>query len=211
MRVFQLLPLSVCDTNSYIVASNSNNCVLIDAPDDAGYILEQIGLFGLLLKKIFLTHGHFDHIGAVAELVRRTGCEVYIHQNDLARLADGDASAGRVFGISGAEGFAEGKPFGDEDVLTLDELEFDVLHTPGHTPGSCCFIVKDCMFTGDTLFARSIGRTDLPGGDMAQMHRSLKKILDLGGDLKIYPGHMKVTSLDKEKKLNPYLCDIGDF
>ncbi|MBR1384561.1 MAG: MBL fold metallo-hydrolase [Ruminococcus sp.] len=211
MRVYQLLPLSVCDTNSYIVASDSNNCVLIDAPDEADYILEQIDLFGLTLKKILLTHGHFDHVGAVAELVRKTGCEVYIHQNDLSRLADGDASAGSVFGIRSAEGFKDGTPFGDGDVITLDELEFEVLHTPGHTPGSCCFLIDDCMFTGDTLFARSIGRTDLPGGDMAQMHRSLLKIHYLFGDYKIYPGHMKVTTLDKEKKYNPYLCDIGDF
>ncbi len=210
VRVYKLAPLSVCDTNSYLVASSENNCALIDAPDDAEYILDQIGLYGLTLKKIFLTHGHFDHVGAVADLYDETGCEVYIHEKDLSKLAKDDAVA-RLFGVGKIRRFSYAKPFGDNDILTLDELEFDVLHTPGHTSGSVCFLIEDCMFSGDTLFYRSIGRTDMPDGDPVIMKQSLKKIYDLGGDLKVYPGHLSTTTLDAERHYNPYLSYFGDF
>ena len=210
MKIYRLKPLSVCDTNSYIVASEQGNCVLIDAPDDADYILEMIDIYGLELKKIFLTHGHFDHYGAVADLVDRTGCEVYIHEKDFVKLIKGDSLAN--------SGFYEGrlrlpktaKTFVEDDVLTLDELEFDIIHTPGHTSGSVCFIIGSNMFSGDTLFARSIGRTDMADGNYSEMMKSLEKIYDLAGDLTVYPGHMGVTTLDTEKLYNPYLRGIGD-
>ena len=208
MRVYKLKPLSICDTNSYIVASDSNNAVLIDAPANADYIIEQIDCFGLELKKIFLTHGHFDHVGAVADLVEMTGCEVYIHPLDRPKLWDDDGLLVDMFMVKGYKKYMGDVTFFTEnDVLRLDELEFDVLDTPGHTSGSVCFICEDTMFTGDTLFARSIGRTDMPDGDMTKMKKSLEKIADLGGDLKIYPGHMSSTTLENEKKYNFYLKD----
>lgn len=212
MKIFRLKPLSVCDTNSYIVSGNGKNCALIDAPDDADYILEQIDMLGLKLKKIFLTHGHFDHIGAVADLFDKTGCEVYIHDKDLYKLTDDTGMLADLFRIRGARKFDKAIPFGEKDVLTLDELEFDVLHTPGHTSGSVCFISGDNMFSGDTLFARSVGRTDMPDGDTSALINSLKKISELGGNLKIYPGHMAVTTLDEERMYNPYLRGgFGDY
>lgn len=212
MKIFRLKPLSVCDTNSYIVSGNGNNCALIDAPDDADYILEQIDTLGLKLKKIFLTHGHFDHIGAVADLYDKTGCRVYIHDKDMYKLTDDTGMLADLFRIRGARKFDKAIPFGEKDVLTLDELEFDVLHTPGHTSGSVCFISGDNMFSGDTLFARSVGRTDMPDGDTSALINSLKKISELGGNLKIYPGHMAVTTLDEERMYNPYLRGgFGDY
>lgn len=212
MKILKLKPLSVCDTNSYIVASNKGNCVLIDAPDDANYILDQIELFGLKLKKIFLTHGHFDHVGAVADLVEKTGCEVYIHQSDLQKLTDEDGMLVSLFRIRGAKKFEGAIPFGERDILSLDELEFDVLHTPGHTRGSVCFIIGDNMFSGDTIFARSVGRTDMPDGDTMTLMKSLQKIVELGGNLNIYPGHMSSTNLDDERRYNPYLKGgFGEF
>lgn len=209
MRIYSLKPLSICDTNSYLVASEQNNAVLIDAPADADYILEQIGVYGLTLKKIFLTHGHFDHIGAVADLVEKTGCEVYICAFDKDKIYDEHGMLATHFMQRGFKKYTgEVITFTENDVLTLDELEFDVLETPGHTKGSVCFICKDVMFSGDTLFARSCGRTDLPDGDPAAMKRSMKKIRDLGGDLKVYPGHMHSTTLDTERKYNHYLQDL---
>jgi hydroxyacylglutathione hydrolase len=205
MKIIKLKPLSVCDTNSYIVAGRENNCALIDAPDDADYILEQIDLLGLNLKKIFLTHGHFDHVGAVADLYDRTGCEVYIHEKDMKKLTDDSGMLVNFFRIKGARKFDKAISFGENDILTLDELEFDVLHTPGHTGGSVCFICGNEMFSGDTLFARSVGRTDMPDGDPMQLIKSLKKIMELSGNLNVYPGHMSATTLDEEKKYNPYL------
>ena len=136
MRVYSLKPLSICDTNSYIVASAQNNAVLIDAPADADYILEQIGLFGLTLKKIFLTHGHFDHIGAVEDLVERTGCEVYICAFDKSKLYDEDSMLVNHFMVRGYKKYTgEVITFTENDILRLDELEFDVVETPGHTSG----------------------------------------------------------------------------
>ncbi|MBR4622410.1 MAG: MBL fold metallo-hydrolase [Ruminococcus sp.] len=210
MKIYRLRPLSFCDTNSYFVASEKNNCVLIDAPAEADYILDMADVYGLTLKKIFLTHGHFDHVGAVADLVEKTGCEVYIHENDLEKLTKGDGLIDNGFFEGGLKRVSSAKTFTEDDVLTLDELEFDVVHTPGHTSGSVCFIVGSNMFSGDTLFSRSVGRTDMADGNYKDMLKSLEKIYDLGGDLAVYPGHMEVTTLETEKRYNPYLRNIGD-
>lgn len=209
MRIYSLKPLSVCDTNSYLVASNENNAVLIDAPADAPYILEQLELYGLTLKKIFLTHGHFDHVGAVADLVDATGCQVYISYRDKNKLYDEDSMLVNHFMVRGYRKYTgDVITFTEDDILTLDELEFDVVETPGHTSGSVCFICGDTMFSGDTLFARSCGRTDMPDGDWEAMKASLKKISELGGDLKVYPGHMQSTTLETERRLNQYMIGL---
>lgn len=211
MKVFKLKPLSICDTNSYIVISNENNAVLIDAPADADYILSQLDFYGAKLKKIFLTHGHFDHVGAVADLVDKTGCEVYIHYFDKPKLTDENGTLVNLFRIRGHRKYTgEVHVFTEEDVLTLDELEFDVLETPGHTSGSVCFICGNVMFSGDTLFARSVGRTDMPDGSYSSLVKSLRKIADLGGNLTVYPGHMCSTTLDEERRLNPYLREAAE-
>ena len=188
MKVIKLKPLSICETNSYLVISQQNNAVLIDAPFDAPYILEEVKANNCTLKKIFLTHGHFDHIGAVADLVEATGCEVYIHPLDEKMLRTGDEMLATHFRSRGYKSYnGEVKLFTENDILRLDELEFDILET------------------GDTLFSRSIGRTDLEGGNFQQMKKSLHRIAELGGDLTIYPGHMGTTTLDTERKYNPYL------
>ena len=210
MRIIKLRPLSICETNSYIVISEKGSAALIDAPADADYILGQLDFYGCTLKKIFLTHGHFDHIGAVADLVEATGCEVYIHPLDEKMLRSGDAMLATHFRSRGYKTYSgEVTLFTENDILRLDELEFDILETPGHTPGSVCFICGEDMFTGDTLFRRSIGRTDLDGGNFEQMKKSLAKIADLGGNLNIYPGHMGNTTLDEERRTNPYLREIS--
>lgn len=206
MEIIKLRPLSVCDTNSYIVASSQHNAALIDAPADAEYILEQLSLRGLTLKKILLTHGHFDHVGAVADLAEETGCEVYIHEKDIRKLnGDSEDELFGFFRIKGLRPYDGAKPVGDGDIITLDELEFDVVHTPGHTSGSVCYILGDVMFSGDTLFSRSVGRTDMPDGNEAALMQSMKLIRDLGGNLRVLPGHMNETTLDKERSCNPYL------
>ncbi len=206
MDLIKLKPLSVCDTNSYIVASECGNAVLIDAPAQADYILNEIESHGLTLKKILLTHGHFDHVGAVADLVDATGCEVYIHEMDLKKLSDDDEGLLiNVFRVRGLRTFDGALGVNDGDIIKQDELEFDVVHTPGHTSGSVCYIINDVMFSGDTLFARSVGRTDMPDGNYSNLMFSMGIIKKLGGNLRILPGHMCETSLESEKKYNPYL------
>lgn len=206
MEIIRLKPLSVCDTNCYIVASDLGNAALIDAPADADYILKELELYGLTLKKILLTHGHFDHVGAVADLAERTGCSVYIHKLDIKKLSeDADGLLVNLFRVRGFKPFDGAVAVDDGDIIRLDEIEFDVVHTPGHTSGSVCYITGDVMFSGDTLFARSVGRTDMPDGDYRSLMNSMEIIKDLGGDLKIYPGHMCETTLENERKYNPYL------
>ena len=213
MEIYKLRPLSICDTNSFVVASNAGNAVLIDAPADADYILSSIEGKGLTLKKILLTHGHFDHVGAVADLAERTGCEVLIHEDDLPKLTDLSAMLCGFFRVKGLRTYDGAKAFADGDIITQDELEFEVVHTPGHTSGSVCFIVEDVMFTGDTLFKRSMGRTDMPDGDEAAMMRSLRLLGSLGEDFRVLSGHTPETTLEDERKYNYYLksaCEAAE-
>lgn len=205
MQIYKLKPLSVCETNSYIIAGEQGNAVLIDAPDNADYILSEIESKGLKLKKVLLTHGHFDHVGAVADIAERTGCEVYIHKADLSKLTDENKSLASHFGTGSVRPYANAIAVSDGDSINMDELEFKVIHTPGHTSGSVCYVVDGCMFSGDTLFARSIGRTDMPDGNTLYMLQSLEKLSKIEQDLKVYPGHMSETTLDIEKKYNPYM------
>ncbi len=205
MKIIKLKPLSVCGTNSYIVAGEQGNAALIDAPDDADYILSELQARKLTLKKILLTHGHFDHIGAVSELADLTGCEVYVHEADISKLTDVNGSLVTHFGLNEFNEYKNAKTFKDGDIINMDELEFRVIHTPGHTSGSVCFAVGDDMFTGDTLFARSIGRTDMPDGNISQMMSSLKKLASFNKNYNVYPGHMSATTLEYEKKYNPYM------
>ena len=205
MEIIKLKPLSICDTNSYIVASGEGSAALIDAPADADYILGEIMLRGLKLKKILLTHGHFDHVGAVADLAEQTGCEVYIHALDEDKLSGGESgSLANYFRVRGVKPYKGAVTIDDDDIIKLDELEFDVVHTPGHTSGSVCYILGDVMFSGDTVFARSVGRTDMPDGSYEKLMNSISVIKELGGNLRILPGHMCETSLDSERKHNPY-------
>lgn len=198
MKIYRLKPLSVCETNSYIVASEENNCVLIDAPADPDYILGEIESHGLTLKKIFLTHGHFDHIGAVADLVDRTGCEVYIHIMDKPKLTDDAGMLANLFRIRGHRNYT-GKVnvFTEDDILKLDELEFDVLETPGHTSGSVCFICGMNMFSGDTLFSRSVGRTDMPDGSSNDYKYELEGVMKLFIPATLFT-HVFSDSIDTE-------------
>lgn len=205
MKIIKLKPLSVCGTNSYIVAGEQGNAVLIDAPDDADYILSELQARKLTLKKILLTHGHFDHIGAVSELADLTGCEVYVHEADISKLTDVNGSLVTHFGLNEFNEYKNAKGFKDGDIINMDELEFKVIHTPGHTSGSVCFAIGDDMFTGDTLFARSIGRTDMPDGNISLMMNSLKKLASFNKNYNVYPGHMSATTLEYEKKYNPYM------
>lgn len=204
MKIIKLNPLSEFATNSFIVESNNKNAVLIDAPANADYILSQLCENGLTLKKILLTHGHVDHIGAVADLAEKTGCEVYIHSADLPKLNDAELNLSNYLGIP-FTGYNGAKAIEDGDKITQDELVFEVMLTSGHTSGSVCYLCGDAMFAGDTLFYRSIGRTDMIDGDHTKMAKSLKKLRELDFDYTVYSGHGASTSLADEKAYNPYM------
>ena len=187
------LPLGAYQTNTYIVAA-ADHCVVIDP----GFEPETIHRFllknSLTADAIFLTHGHFDHVGAVRDLVSRLDCPVYIHEAELSLPQA--LTAGPLHYTH---------TYGEGDRINIAGLSFRVLHTPGHTPGSVCLITQDAMFSGDTLFYGSCGRTDLPGGDWATIRRSLTRLAQMGEALTVYPGHGESTTLAQEKQYNPYM------
>ena len=188
----QKLTLGLYQTNTYLLA-NDTEAVVIDPRYEADTILD--ALAGKTLKAILLTHGHFDHVGAVKELVAETGCEVWIHAAESTMPPM--VTAGPLY-------FTHTYDEGDT-VSPIAGLELTVLHTPGHTPGSVCLLMGREMFSGDTLFACSFGRTDLPGGDPRKMMESLRRLASLQGNFFIHPGHGGSTTLDAEKRFNPYM------
>ena len=182
-------------TNCFIIHDEaSKRCCVIDPGYDADFILHKLDSLGLQLEAILLTHGHFDHVGAVRELASETGCDVYIHPAELSMPPM--MTAGPLYYT---------KTYAEGSQLHLVGLDIGVLHTPGHTPGSVCLLVQTTLFSGDTLFQGSCGRTDLPGGDWATIVKSLKRLAAIEGNLWILPGHGGSTTLRDEKRYNPYM------
>ncbi len=195
MLKIHTLPVGMLQTNCYIAhQENSSACLVIDPGDNAKKILSLLEQERLTPAAILLTHGHFDHDGAVKELVSVFNCPVYLHKHEL--ILPARFPTGRQFYTHNC---AEG------DVLDLAGIAVTVLHTPGHTPGSVCYLMGEHLFSGDTLFAGGCGRTDFPCGSWEQMMQSLNRLAALGGDLNVYPGHGEITTLAAEKRYNPYL------
>ena len=187
------LALGAYQTNCYIV-QNEDRCFLIDPGYEAARILSFLEEKGLKADAILLTHGHFDHVGAVRELAAELDCKVYIHEGDLSLPPQ--FTAGALYYTDLYKGG-----------ITIEAAGLDVFvrHTPGHTPGSVCLLVENVLFSGDTLFAGSCGRTDLPGGDWSAICESLRRIARMPGNFKVCPGHGDATSLSFERKNNPYM------
>lgn len=205
MKVKEIFGLSPYAANCYAVISDLNNAVLIDAPCNAERILNELEQTGVTLKIILLTHGHFDHIMAVPELVKKTNAMVFVHENDEDKLKSSETSVADYFGMKGFVPFYGAKKLKDGDKIILDEMTFEVIHTPGHTSGCVCYKINDVIFTGDTLFQMSVGRCDMPDGNWDALQASVKKLSAVSGNFKIYPGHGEMTELDFERKYNPYL------
>lgn len=174
--------------------------LIFDPGGDAEQIVSACGALGVTPTAVLLTHGHFDHVGALAALLDGCGAlGVYCHGADLAELDH------RLFPLSAQLGSRAPNLISDGQALDLAGLRVEVLHTPGHTEGSCCFRVGEALFTGDTLFRGSVGRTDLPGGDGGKLRASLGRLAALEGELTVYPGHDEATTLAAERRENPYL------
>lgn len=189
------LPLGNYQTNTYTLYDNeSERCLVIDPGYEAQTILAQTQSIGRKVEAILLTHGHFDHVGAVKAIAAETGCRVFI---DPA-----EDSMPHMF-TAGALYYTD--TYHEGDTLTLAGLTFTVLSTPGHTPGSVCLDFGGDLFTGDTLFAGSCGRTDLPGGNGHQMRQSLLRLSAIDKPCTIHPGHGDESELAHEKRFNPYL------
>jgi len=207
MNVLNLPPLSGFGVNSYLIWDDKMNGALIDAPYGGEYILKQINEKGVHLKKILLTHGHCDHIASAAYLAYKTGAKTVIHSADKLKLSDNKANLTEYFNLPPTDPVQADEIIADGDIVTVGELEFEVLHTPGHTSGSVCYILDDNMYCGDTLFKNSMGRTDMADGSEKAMYETLAMLYDFDTktDYKLFPGHGAHSTMYEERAHNPYM------
>lgn len=204
MKIYRL-PLGILSANCYVIETESGSAAAVDIGGEYGKLKAFLEEHSLTLKKILLTHGHHDHMGGAAEAAADTGAEVYIHKYDADMLKSSRLSLADAIGGGAFAPVARFTELSDGDTVTLDELEFQTIHTPGHTKGSVCYKCADSLFSGDTLFKLSMGRTDFPGGSHMEMMSSLKRLSDLNGSYDVYPGHNETTTLDFERSRNPYM------
>jgi len=187
--MLKMMAVGPYQANCYILGCNkTKEGTVIDPGDDAFRIVREVSHAGLKIKYILITHGHFDHTGAAKELKGIIKAPVWIHRLDS----------------SGLDFPPDGTLF-DGQEIEVGSYKIKVIHTPGHSPGGVCFYAPGAVFTGDTLFAGSVGRTDFPGGDYQRLIKGVKeKIFPLGDDLRVYPGHGPVSTIGQERLRNPF-------
>ncbi len=191
----ETIPVGPLQANCYLVwAEGSKTCAVIDPGASSVAIMERAQKLGLTIEVVLLTHGHFDHVGAVRAIHEATHCPVFLHRGDLSQPKS----------MTGGE-LCYTDTYEEGESCTFGGVTFTVLSTPGHTEGSVCLQTDDGIFTGDTLFAGSCGRTDFPGGRWIRMEASLQKLKALPFAGAVYPGHGEATTLAAERQSNPYL------
>ncbi len=197
-------------SNTYLVVNEEEKkAVLVDAGVVGSQILKHLEENGLELVAVLLTHGHPDHLLGLKEVVDATGVPAYMHPADAQMVKSIPPLFLRMLGLEDLELPEEFLPLEDGQELELAGMKFKVLHTPGHSEGSVCFLADGVLFAGDLVFRGSIGRTDFPGGSMQTLLRSVKeKVFTLPSDTRILPGHLDATVVGWEKRTNPFLIGI---
>jgi len=196
--LIKTLIVGMIGTNCYVVTDeNTLKCAIIDPGGDSNTILEYVETNNLKPEAIFMTHGHFDHHLGLEAVMDSTGAPAYINRKDAS-----DGGQGGQYKLDDGGKITW---YSDGDVIGVGSLEFTVLETPGHSPGSVTLKCENALFTGDTLFRGSCGRTDLPGGSMEVLLTSLKRLSDLDGDYEVYPGHAESSTMERERQFNYYI------
>jgi hydroxyacylglutathione hydrolase len=206
VRAFTVGPVQ---ENSYIVRSSSDakGALLVDPGDEPDRLIEAIKALGVEVEAILITHCHFDHIGAVAPLARATGAPVYCPEIERPVLADVMSWVPPGFGPF--ESYEADVTLAGDEHLTLAGIDIEVLFTPGHSPGHLTYAVPGAVLSGDVLFQGSVGRVDLPGGDWPTLEHSIGSLLQaFPEETVVYPGHMGVTTLGRERDTNPFLTEL---
>lgn len=203
-------------TNCYVIAGeHGGQAVIVDAPPDVEAVARLLTAHDLVPVALLVTHGHVDHAGGAAGVVERTGVSAYLHPDDDFLVSDPVAQLRSFFGFvpSGAEQLAPPERYFDlahGQHLDLAGFDFEVRHTPGHTPGHCVFVIEEegLVFSGDQLFAGSIGRSDLPGGDFRTLMASMRNhVMTLPDDMRVLPGHGPETTIGRERAVNPFIVE----
>lgn len=200
------MPAGIYAANCYIVYDeNAKEGIVVDPGGDVDDIINRIEKLGLSIKYIVLTHGHGDHIAGVKGLKNHTGAKVAIHKDDAYMVRDGRKNLSSMMAMGTVE-FEPDILLDENDVIEFGNIKCEVIHTPGHTPGGITLRIGDSLFTGDTLFAGSIGRTDFEGGSFDTIINSIKtKLMVFPDDTKVYPGHGPSTTIKMEKRYNPFI------
>jgi len=204
--LIKTLPVGPLQVNcSIVVCEETRQAVVIDPGDDAGEILREVKQADSEIKLIINTHGHFDHIGGNAGLIAASGAELMMHADDVPVLQQAAVHAG-IYGLSVTPSPDPDRLLADGESVTIGSLTFSVLHVPGHSPGGICLLIENDIFVGDCLFAGSIGRTDLPGGNHDLLISGIRqKLLPLADDTVVHPGHGPDTTIGREREHNPFL------
>jgi glyoxylase-like metal-dependent hydrolase (beta-lactamase superfamily II) len=200
-------PLGGLWTNGYLVFDEEGSAIFVDPGGDVQEVRDYMAERHLTLKAVLLTHGHLDHIAGVEGLVALVGNNIYITPEDAPLLKRHPEAMQQALGME-CQGIEDFKTVKDGDLLSIGKLEIKAIATPGHTQGSVCYLIqcgrKSILISGDTLFAQSVGRTDLPGGDEITLLESLKKLANLPDDLSVLPGHGPSTMIGQERQSNPF-------
>ncbi len=204
--IVERIPAGVYAANCYVVGcSESKKGVIIDPGGSADEVLKKVNKYELDIEYILLTHAHGDHIGGIIKIKEQLEKPIVLHKEDSELLLDSKKNLSNMMSIDNIEMEAD-KCVCDGDILNFGNKEIEIIHTPGHTPGGMCIKIDNYIFTGDTLFARSIGRTDLFGGSYEKLIKSIKeKLLVYDDEVKLLPGHGPATTIGSEKRENSFI------